>query len=299
MSSIPTPSSSSRRTASAITPERRAHRACCTLPSSNVGRSAAISLQRGHRRARRRAASSSVTSSRSPPTRSLSSSEVPSAITLPWSITTIRSASRSASSRYCVVSSTVVPCRDALLDHLPEAEPAARVQPGGRLVQEQHGRAEDERGGQVQPPAHAARVRLRRAARAASVRSKRSSSSSARLRASARAQVVEPPDHLEVLEAGQVLVDRRVLPGEPDLRAQRVRVACTTSSPATRALPPSGLSSVARIRTAVVLPAPFGPSRPSTVPVCAGSPRRTARARLRTTSPGPPRRSRDRSWRRS
>src|SRR5262245_66482777 len=38
-------------------------------------------------------------------------------------------------------------------------------------------------------------------------------------------QVVEPPDHLEVLEAGEVLVDRRVLACEPYLRAERIRVA--------------------------------------------------------------------------
>jgi hypothetical protein len=37
--------------------------------------------------------------------------------------------------------------------------------------------------------------------------------------------VVELADHLQVLEAGQVLVDRRVLAGEADLRAQRGRVA--------------------------------------------------------------------------
>ena len=36
---------------------------------------------------------------------------MPSAITLPWSITAMRSASWSASSRYWVVSSTVVPSR--------------------------------------------------------------------------------------------------------------------------------------------------------------------------------------------
>src|SRR5215216_3647005 len=40
-----------------------------------------------------------------------------------------------------------------------------------------------------------------------------------------------------------------------------------TSRPATRALPASVSSSVVRIRTAVVLPAPLGPSRPSTLPV--------------------------------
>ena len=40
----------------------------------------------------------------------------------------------------------------------------------------------------------------------------------------------------------------------------------TTSRPSTSACPPSGRSNVVRMRTAVVLPAPFGPSTPSTVP---------------------------------
>ena len=39
-----------------------------------------------------------------------------------------------------------------------------------------------------------------------------------------------------------------------------------TSSPATSARPPSNRSRVVRIRTAVVLPAPLGPSSPQTVP---------------------------------
>ena len=42
--------------------------------------------------------------------------------------------------------------------------------------------------------------------------------------------------------------------------------SCTTSCPSTTARPPSGSSNVVRMRTAVVLPAPFGPSTPSTVP---------------------------------
>src|SRR5580658_8178610 len=39
-----------------------------------------------------------------------------------------------------------------------------------------------------------------------------------------------------------------------------------TSSPATRAVPPVGRSSVSRMRMVVVLPAPFGPSRPKISP---------------------------------
>jgi hypothetical protein len=37
--------------------------------------------------------------------------------------------------------------------------------------------------------------------------------------------VVEAPDHLQVLEAGQVLVDRRVLPGQADAGPQGGRLA--------------------------------------------------------------------------
>src|SRR6266545_2346353 len=48
-------------------------------------------------------------STTAPPTRSLSCSPVPSPTSRPWSTTAMRSASWSASSRYWVVSSTVVP----------------------------------------------------------------------------------------------------------------------------------------------------------------------------------------------
>ena len=51
------------------------------------------------------------------------------------------------------------------------------------------------------------------------------------------------------------------------LIAARTSAACrTTSLPATYAVPASGLSSVDRMRTVVVLPAPLGPSRASTSP---------------------------------
>src|SRR5271167_96198 len=47
----------------------------------------------------------------------------------------------------------------------------------------------------------------------------------------------------------------------------RTRVGCrATSSPATRASPEVGGSSVVSIRTSVVLPAPLGPSSPKTSP---------------------------------
>ena len=95
--------------------------------------------------------------------------------------------------------------------------------PGGRLVEEQHRRAGDERGREVEPAAHAAGVGLGRPVAGVLELEALEQLS----RAGARrplAQVVEAPDHLEVLEAGEVLVDRGVLAGEPDARAQRRRL---------------------------------------------------------------------------
>ena len=51
---------------------------------------------------------------------------------------------------------------DEVLDHGPQAKAAARVQAGRGLVEEQHGRLGDERGGEVEPAAHAAGVGLGR-----------------------------------------------------------------------------------------------------------------------------------------
>src|SRR5205814_1535682 len=67
------------------------------------------------------AAVATPTSNRSPPTWRLRSAGVPRAIARPWSITTTSSASRSASSRYCVVSSSVAPdrTRSLITSHMP------------------------------------------------------------------------------------------------------------------------------------------------------------------------------------
>src|SRR6266568_5038760 len=50
------------------------------------------------------------------------------------------------------------------------------------------------------------------------------------------------------------------------MRSRTVLACFTTSSPATSARPRSGLVSVVRMRTAVVLPAPLGPRTPRTLP---------------------------------
>ena len=150
------------------------------------------------------------------------------------------------------------------LDHLPQAQPAARVEAGRRLVEEQHRRLGDERGREVEPAPHAARVGLRRPLGGVDEVEALEQLAAAGLRR-APAAAVQPPDHRQVLEAGQVFVDRRVLAREPDPLAQPRRRRGRRRVRRPRG-PASGFSSVVRMRTSVVLPAPLGPSRPSTSP---------------------------------
>ena len=75
----------------------------------------------------------------------------------------------------------------------------------------------------------------------------------------------QPAEQPQVLGGRQVLVDRGVLPGDADELADLVRDAAT-STPKIRACPPSIGSSVASMRSMVVLPAPLGPSTPKTSP---------------------------------
>ena len=83
---------------------------------------------------------------------------VPSATIAPWSSSAIRSASWSASSRYCVVRKIGHAAGDEPADDLPHRAAAARIQAGGRLVEEDDPRVADERHREVEPAAHAAGV---------------------------------------------------------------------------------------------------------------------------------------------
>ena len=111
------------------------------------------------------------------------------------------------------------------------ADAAAEVEAGRRLVEEEHGRSRDERGGEVETPPHASRYPCDGPV----ARVGEAEVCEQLCRALARraaAEVVEPPDHLEVLEAGQILVDGGVLAGEPDLLAN-AGASRTTSKPTT------------------------------------------------------------------
>ena len=95
----------------------------------------------------------------------------------------------------------------------------------------------DERGGEVEAPAHAAGVVLATLS-PASARTNCSSSSGPGPR-DAAAEVVQLADHHEVLAAGEQGVDGGVLGGEADAAAD-LRGLRRTSKPATRAVPRVG-----------------------------------------------------------
>ena len=119
-----------------------------------------------------------------------------------------------------------MPSRYERLDRVPELDAAADVEPGRRLVEEQDRRPGDQRGGKVEPAAHPARVRADEPiAGVGEVEGRREAPAPACMRTCLAAEVVEPADHLEVLEAGQVLVHGGVLAGEPDLLAHLGGVA--------------------------------------------------------------------------
>ena len=109
-------------------------------------------------------------------------------------------------------------------DHVPHAEAAARVEARRRLVEEEQARPADQRRGEVEPAPHPAGVRLRDAVGSRLEVELRQQLVGPRPRRCAR-EVVQAAEHPEVLAAGQVLVDRRVLAGEPDRLPDRLRLA--------------------------------------------------------------------------
>ena len=111
-----------------------------------------------------------------------------------------------------------------MLDRLPELQTAARVQTGRRLIEEQHGRARNERRGQVEPAAHATGIGLRRAARRIEEFETVEQLPATLLRHGARL-AVQAPDHREVLEPREVLVDGGILTREPDPLAEPRSIA--------------------------------------------------------------------------
>ena len=205
-----------------------------------------------------------LTSTRALREASLSSSGVPSATTSPRFTTTIRSASSSASSRYCVVSSTVTPSSN-------RARMASQTRwrdVGSRPVV---GSSRNSTGGRVM--SEAARSSRRRippeypfsTRSAAWSNSNCPSSSAARALAARRPMSHSSPTRVRFWRP--VSNPSNVASWAATPMCRRTSLGCfTTSIPATVADPASGTARVVRTRTAVVFPAPLGPSRPRIVP---------------------------------
>ena len=141
-----------------------------------------------------------------------------------------------------------------------------RVEPGRRLVEEQHLRAVDEAHRDVEPPLHAARVAARDAARGR--RPGRTPRAAGRRARAARARAAPAGDPAGRRSRGRS--GRRRRPSSARRRRSRAARRAGSAHDVERrrrcASPPSARASVVSTFTAVDLPAPLGPSRPKIVP---------------------------------
>ena len=121
-----------------------------------------------------------------------------------------RSASTSASSRYCVVRNTVTPVVGQAPHLVPQRRAALGIEAGRRLVEEQQPRAVHEREREVEPALHAARVAADLAVGGLG-QPTRSSSSSRAVRARLLSSPCSALCSAHVLAAGEVRVERGLL----------------------------------------------------------------------------------------
>ena len=157
------------------------------------------------------------------PTSALSAAGVPSATIRPALMIPTRSASWSASSRYCVVRKTVVPSSRRRRTSSHSVIRLAGSSPVVGLVEEQHLGRVDQRHREVEPPAHAARVgadaAVRRLAEADAL-----DQVGGALGDLARRDAVQRRLELHQLAAGHEHVERGLLQGDADALAHQVRL---------------------------------------------------------------------------
>ena len=108
-----------------------------------------------------------------------------------------------------------------LAQQVPEVAAAARVETGGRLVEEQHLGRRDEAGGEVEPAAHAAGERLHELVGVVGEVEQLEQLVGAAGGPPRFGQVVQPTDHLEVEPGAHQPVDRGLLRGDADAPAHR------------------------------------------------------------------------------
>ena len=94
------------------------------------------------------------------------------------------------------------------MNDLPHAQPRRRVQPGGRLVEEEHSWVTHEAGGEVESPLHAARIGLGSAIGGVD-EPEPFQQVLGTLPDVIAVQVAESSHHVQVLAAGELRLDRR------------------------------------------------------------------------------------------
>ena len=110
---------------------------------------------------------------------------------------------------------TLVPAATRDADRIPQLEAGARIEAGGRLVEQQDARRAHEAGAEVEPAPHATRVVLDRAV---GVVGQEDLGEHGIGGGAGPGSIVaeQPGDHHEVLAAGERRFDRRALAGEAD-----------------------------------------------------------------------------------
>ena len=195
--------------------------------------------------------------------RCASSAGLPRATIAPPTRIATRSQTRSTSLSRCELSSTATPRRLQLQQQVAHDPAPDRVERAGRLVEHQQARACPTSAWAMPEPLlhalrHGAHSRAGRVARGRPARAARRRSLGAAVRAGQalvqRQQLVGAQPVGKAEQLGQV-ADRRA-------RRRRARPA----RPPPRASPPDGRTSPQAIFTSVDLPAPFGPSSPTSSP---------------------------------
>ena len=151
-----------------------------------------------------------------------------------------------------------------LLDLLPHRDAHLGIEAGRRLVEEEDARPVHERHRDVEAPLHAARVAARDSV-GRFVEPDLLEQVLDALLDLAAAHAEDAALEAQVLAAGERDVDAVLLLDDADPAPDARGVAADVEVRDPRR-PESARASVVRILTAVVLPAPFGPSRPKIVP---------------------------------
>ena len=142
---------------------------------------------------------------------------------------------------------------------------ALRIDADGRLVEQQDVGIVQQAGGQVQPPLHAAAEGLHAIVRAVGEADQVERGVDRLVERGAR-QAVERAEEAEVRARGQLVVEREILRHEADPALLRIGVAAQPRAVDEHVAVVRRRRSPAIIETVVVLPAPFGPSRPTSCP---------------------------------